>query len=133
MDSTSKSANKGLLKTLEAVIAILMVLTAFFIYFSSNEIFPEFYSINTEWRGFYALKILDETSKLRSDVLANNTANIQNNLQSLLPPETNYQVVICQTFCSKPTVESEKMVSVTYILAGDLDNYSPRQIILYMW
>lgn len=133
MHSTLKSANKGMLKTLEAVIAILMILTVFFIYFGSKGVFPEFSTLNTEWKGFYALKNLDESNKLRSDALANNTVSIQNNLQPLLPPEVSYQVFICQTNCGKPAVNSEKMISVTYFIAGDIDNYSPRQIILYMW
>lgn len=125
--------NKGMLKSLEAVIAILMILTSFVVYFGGKESFPEFESISRELRGFTALKVLDENNKLRSDALANNTGSIQNNLKVLIPAEVNFQVFVCQTVCSKPSVQTEKMLSVTYLISGDLGDFKPRQVVLYMW
>ena len=130
---TSKSANKGMMKILEAVIAILMVMTTVVIYFGSKESFPEFESTNRGIRAFHALRALDQNNKLRSDVVANNTRNIENSLRSLIPAEMNFQVFVCQTACGKPSVQSEKMLSVIYLVAGDIDDFKPRQIILYMW
>lgn len=110
-----------------------MILTTFVIYFGSKESFPEFETINREMRGFYALKILDQNNKLRSDVIANNTKNIENNLRSLIPAEVNFQVFVCQTACGKTTTQSENMMSVTYLISGDIDDFKTRQIILYTW
>lgn len=133
MTLTLKLANKGLLKILESVIAILMILTFVVIYFGSKESFPEFESINRGIRGYYSLKVLDQTNKLRSDVIANNTLNIENNLKPLIPGEINFQVFVCQKDCGKPSVQSDKMISVVYLVAGDINNFQPRQILLYMW
>lgn len=133
MVSTSRSANKGLMKILEAVIAILMILTIVVIYFGGKESFPEFSSINNGIRAFYALKVLDQSNKLRSDVVSNNTRNIENNLKPLMPGEISFQVFVCQTDCGKPAVQTENMISVNYLISGDIDSFKPRQIVLYMW
>ena len=121
------------MKILEAVIAILMILTTVVVYFGSKESFPEFESTNRGMRAFHALKVLDQNNKLRLDVIANNTRNIENNLRSLIPSEINLQVFVCQTSCGKPAIQSEKMASVIYLVAGDIDDFKARQIILYMW
>jgi len=121
------------MKILEAVIAILMILTVVVIYFGSNESFPEFESVSRGMRGFYALKVLDQSNKLRSDAIENNTKSIENNLRPLIPGEINFQVFVCQTACGKPSAQTESMVSVTYLISGDIDNFKSRQILLYMW
>jgi len=121
------------MQILEAIISIILILTIFLIYYSPNEKLPEFESINWKIRGFGALKALDDNNELRSYALANDVASIQNKLSSLLPVNLNYQVVLCGQTCSKPTISSERITTVIYLLAGDFGNITAKQIVLYMW
>jgi len=124
---------KGLLKSLESIISILTIFVFFVVFFGSNETLPEFETINWQMKGFYALRTLDQGNELRQYVLANNTNVIENELLPLVPPEINIKVVVCQTFCEKPDVQSEKIISINYLIAGDVNDYRPRQVVLYMW
>ena len=120
-----------MLKTLEAVIAALMVLIFFAVFFSPQSL-PEFETSIWKIKGFNALKALDESNELRKYVLENNTQEIEKKLQLLLPPTVNYEVVVCEQNCYV-SVESEKLVSVNYFIAGDVNEIEPKQIVLYMW
>ena len=124
---------KGLLKSLEAIVSILTVFVIFVVFFGSNEVLPEFETINWQMKGFNALRSLDQSNDLRQYVLANSTGVIENKLLQFVPPEVNIKVVVCQAFCEKPDVESEKIISINYLIAGDVNDYRPRQIVLYMW
>ncbi|MDI6798499.1 MAG: hypothetical protein QMD12_00670 [Candidatus Aenigmarchaeota archaeon] len=125
--------NKGVLQTLEAVIAILMTLTFFVIFFAPREGLPEFETISWKLRGFNALKILDKNNELRQYAMANNTQAIKERLQYLLPSNLNYEVVICEQSCPNPNIEAEKLASVNYIIAGNLTSIRPILIVLYVW
>jgi hypothetical protein len=124
---------KGMLQTLEAIIGILSVLTVFALFFVQRVQLPEFETINWRNRGFAALKTLDENNELRQYVLANDTETIKNKLSEILPPNLNFEVVICELECGSIGIELEKLASVNYVIAGNLSSFSPRQIILYMW
>ena len=124
---------KGLLQSLEAIIAILAIVTVFVTVYSGKSPIPEFDTINWKVRGFDALKALDNNNMLRDVVVTNSTSALKDRLSGLLPSQLNYDVVICERNCGQPDIQSDKLTSVTYVIAGDLNNYLPRQIILYMW
>lgn len=124
---------KGLLKSLESILSVLTIFVVFIVFFESNETLPEFETVNWQMKGIYALRALDQDNMLRQYVLANDTGTIENKLLPFVPPEVNIKVVVCQTYCKMPDVQSEKIVSVSYLIAGDVNDYRPRQIILYMW
>jgi hypothetical protein len=124
---------KGLMKSLEAVIAILMMLTFFIYFFRGAEQLPEFETINWQLKGFNSLKTLDKNNQLRQYAIANDTQTIESQLASLLPAETSYKIIICNATCGNPGITSEKLTSVSYFIAGDLANFQPREIVLYMW
>ncbi len=124
---------KGILQSLEAVIAILAVLTVFITFYSGKDVIPEFDTVNWKARGLDALKALDDSNRLRDVIVTNDTSALKDRLSSLLPSQLNYDVVICERNCGKPDVQSDKLTSVVYLVSGDLNNYLPRQIILYLW
>ena len=124
---------KGLLQSLEAIIAILAVMTFFITFYSGMSAIPEFDTINWKVRGFNALKALDESNMLRDAVTANSTSLLKNRLSGILAAELNYDVVICITDCGKPDIQSDKLTSIIYLVSGDLNNYLPRQVVLYLW
>jgi len=124
--------DKGISQSLEAIIAILMVLTIFIVFYRQQTL-PEFETVSWKLKGFNSLKVLDENNELREYVLVNNTLVIKEKLQSLLPSYLNYEVVICDESCPVLNIESEKLVTVSYIISGDTNTFDPKQIFLYMW
>jgi hypothetical protein len=125
--------SKGMLKILEAVIAILIIFTVFITYYGANDSMPDFQTINWQLKAYKALDSLENTNDLRNYVLANNSLAIENKLKTLMPSDANYQVMICDVSCGKPNVVTEKMISINYMIAGDINNFQPRQIVVYMW
>lgn len=125
--------DKGISQSLEAIIAILMILTIFVISYSSKESLPEFETVSWKLKGFNSLKVLDENNELREYALANNTLAIKERLQSLLPTYLNYEVVVCDETCPILNIESEKLVTVSYFISGNTNTFDPKQIVLYMW
>lgn len=124
---------KGILQSLEAIIGILMIMTTFIIVYTGREQIPEFDTINWKLRGFGALEALDNNNKLRDVVLSNSTQTLKSRLSDLLPSGLNYDVVICVSDCGKPSIPSERIASVIYLISGDVDDFRYRQVILYMW
>lgn len=131
---TMKNKNsKGVAQTFESIVAILSMLTVFIIYFSARQTLPDFEIINREMKAFNAMKILVENNDFRQWVLANDTQTLENKMLTIMPSDINYEVFVCTTDCTKPNVTSERMFSVNYIVAGDVKDFRPRQVILYMW
>jgi len=134
MSETKKHGmKKGLLKSLEALIAILMIMSVFLMFYGSAEEVPEFKGINWKLRGFAALEFLDSTNELRNLALRNDTAEIEKKLQPLMPGDVDYVVIVCGTTCDNPGVTSEELVSVSYLLAGNVSMFQPKQVVLYIW
>jgi len=128
---------KGQLFTLEAAIAILMILIIIVFLFSNPPESTEFSKINYKLKIYNGLKILDETGKL-STYVSNNDANaIQNGLRPYISNIQNYKVVIFNqttNITQKLSLSNEsEVISVSYFLVGDLDNYQPRDVRVYLW
>lgn len=121
------------MKTLEVIISILMIITIFITFFRGPEQLPEFESINWQLKGFNSLKTLDNNNELRQYAVINDTQTIENKLSSLLSSEVGYKVAVCNQTCINPSISAKKLVSVSYYITGDLANYQPREIVLYMW
>lgn len=124
---------KGILRSLEAVIATTIVMVTYILLFTSNPSPPEFETINWKLQGFYALQTLDNENLLRSSVVADNVTALTNYLTPLMPADLNFQVQICSTSCTVPSISASKIASISYLVAGNLTNYKPSQVILYMW
>ncbi len=124
---------KGLLQSLEAVIGVVTIFTILILFYSGKDPIPEFDTINFKVRGFQALKALDDQNRLRDAALANDTASLKSRLSGILPAQMNFDVVVCTTNCIDPNIASDKVTSVAYLIAGNVDDFRYRQIILYMW
>jgi hypothetical protein len=109
------------------------MLTVFIIYFSAKQTIPDFEAINREMKAFNVIKALVENNEFRQWILANDTQTLENKIITMMPSDINYEVLVCSLDCSKPNVTSESMLSVSYIVAGDVKDFRPRQVVLYMW
>ena len=121
---------KGALYTLEAFVGISLIFLMFFLLFSSQQPLPELKAFMLKMKGIKALKALDENNELRKLALLNNSAGIEEKLRNLLPPGIKYEVKVCGEICDFEGKEGS--VIVHYLLAGDVNNISPRQVALRM-
>jgi len=128
---------KGALYTLESVIAILMILFIIIFLFQDSSTAPEFERINYKLEVYHGLKILENTDELRRDVMDDNTVSIENKLNPYIPDFLNYTIVIFNettNITKKPSlVDKKDVISISYFLAGDVDNYGPRDVRAYLW
>jgi len=119
-----------MLRSYEAIVAIAIVSTAFILLFKEYESFPQAEEVRLV-KIFKSIKSLDANNELRGYVLENNSEIIEKKLSKLLP-EFNLMVKICEDECEKPNLTQE-FISVTYLIAGDVDNFNPKQIVVYAW
>jgi len=122
-----------MLKTLEAVIAILIIATVFIIFYQSIGNLPDFESIGWKVEGYNALKSLDANLGLRQEVQTGNTTAIATKIANYIPVTVNYNITICSVSCPSPLINASKVVSSSYIIAGYRDSYNPEQVVIYMW
>lgn len=128
---------KAILYSLESAIAITMILFIIVILFQKPPSQPEFYRINYKIKAFNGLKTLALTGELRKHVMENDVVSIENKLSSYIPESLNYTVVIFNentNITEMPSITGEKeVVSVNYLLAGDIDDYRPKDVRIYLW
>ncbi|MEM5829790.1 MAG: hypothetical protein QW040_01400 [Candidatus Aenigmatarchaeota archaeon] len=123
---------KGILKSFEALVAILLVLTAYFALFTEEKV-PDVETVIWRLKGIEALKALDDSNELVNYVLANESEKIESKLGRILPIGLDYKVVVCDQTCIEPNISSEKIVSVGYFIGGNATHVEPREIWLYLW
>lgn len=121
------------MKTFEAVIGTSIIMIAFIALYGPGETLPDIESSNWKQIGISSLQALDSANKLRYDAMNNNTASIEGKLQNYIPANLDYLVLVCETNCSVPTINAERSTSVHYLISGDANNSTLREISLYMW
>jgi hypothetical protein len=128
---------RGQIYTLESALAILMILFTAIFLFKNQPNPPESQEINYKQKVYNGLKILDTTGKLGLYAIRNDANTIQDELQPYIPVFLNYEVVIYNRTANvteRPYLEDKnKVISVNYFLAGDVDNYEPRDVRVYLW
>lgn len=120
---------------LEATISILLILFIVVYLFQNPFNSPEYERMNYKIKTYKAITVLDDTGKLRKDVVNNNVSSIRDNLYPFISKNLNYNVTIfndTSNITMKPSSSSD-MISVSYFLAGDFDNYLPRDVRVYLW
>jgi len=128
---------KGALYTLEAVIAILMIFFIIVFLFQNPPTSPDYQIVNYKLKVYNALRLLDTTGELNMYAMDSNAGQIRSKLRSFIPVTVNYGVVIF----NQTTNITEKLsfgnssdvISVSYFISGDLDNYQPRDVRVYLW
>ncbi len=122
------------MKSLEAVIAILVIMGVYAVIYNGSQAVPDFETANWKMKGIETLTGLDRSGQLRPYVLNNDNTTIDTKISSFIPGHVEHQVQICSsTDCYLITKDVRKIVSVDYIIAGDAANSTNKRIILYMW
>lgn len=115
----------------------MMILIIIVLLFQKSTSTPEFYRLNYKIKAFSGLKTLAVTSELRKHTMENDITSIEDKLKSYIPKPLNYTVVIFNVstnITEIPSLSNEKeIMSVNYLLAGNIDDYEPRYVRIYLW
>ncbi len=124
---------KGLLRTLEAVLGILVILVTFLFLYTGQGPIPDIEVGNLKLVAMNSLAAIDKNNELRQQALVNDTAAIKAKLEKYIPAGFDYDVFVCNLNCPVPTVAAKRIVSAEYLIAGDVNNFTTRQIVLHVW
>jgi hypothetical protein len=111
----------------EAIVAIFLIVMFLLLVFTPEELETK---VDLKERTLKALKILDQSNELRKYAMENDTETIKNKLAEFLPYQASYEVFVCKEFCPKPNLENGKVISVSYLLAGNFDKVEPLEVVV---
>jgi hypothetical protein len=123
---------KSQLKTIEASISAIILLSFLVFLFSFSQSVPELESLNLKLSVMKALQALDKNNELRQYVYANDTKTIEDKLYPYIPRNYNFKVLICKNGCNY-SIEAKNIFSVSYFLSTDLKNFEEREVAVYVW
>lgn len=120
---------KGFEKTLEAAIAIVLILVSMVFLFTGEEVTEPQMSVT----GYECLKNLDNQGLLRYYAANDLGDSLNADLKACIPPLLNYTVKICATSTCNTLLPINKTVFLsTYLIAGD-NSFNPRLVDLWVW
>lgn len=121
---------KGFVKTLEAGIAIALILVSM-IFLFNEQTKTEAQLSDT---AYSCLLYSDYNGSLRDYASRNMESELVSNLRSCLPPLLNYTARICTTsYCSSSDLPENKTIFLSsYMLAGE-NSFEPKLINLWVW
>jgi hypothetical protein len=120
---------KGFEKTLEAAIAIVLILVSMVFLFIGKEITEPQMSAT----GYECLKNLDNQGLLRYYAANDLGERLNADLKTCIPSLLNYTTKICTTSTCNAVLPLNKTVFLsTYLIAGD-NSFNPRLVDLWVW
>lgn len=129
---------KGSLYTLEAAIAIVMMVTALAFFLQSPPEPQDLSRINYKLDVYNALEISEEAGDLRKNVLDNDASSIRTEINTYLSSSLNFNVTIYDansnlTYVPDLGDDVQNIVTVSYFLAGWVGNYDPKEVRVFIW
>lgn len=128
---------RGTYYTIEAALAIFLVMSIFLLLFLTPQENPEIDRANLKSDIYKGLDTLLAKGSLRNQTLNNDATAIKNDLDDFLPVDVGLNVAIYNKSFSNLTAEVpdqySDIVGVSYFIAGDVGNYTPRLIRVHAW
>ncbi|MEM5797228.1 MAG: hypothetical protein QXD72_01740 [Candidatus Aenigmatarchaeota archaeon] len=128
---------KGTYYMIEAVVAIFLVVSIFLLLFLTPTKNPEIERANIKNDIYKALEILNSKGSLRNQTLNNDAAAIKSDLERFLPINIQLNVAIYNRTFNNLTAELTEqftdIIGVSYYIAGDIGNYTPKEIRVHAW
>jgi len=125
---------KGISFTFEAAIASILLLSVIIFFFKPLQS-SQTSELNHKIVAYNGLKISDEAGGLRENVLENNATAIKNDLSAYISYLDYYVAIFNKTsnITATPSTTTNDVISVSYFLAGDVGNYSAREVRVFLW
>lgn len=128
---------KGTYYTIEAVVAVFLMITIFLLLFVAPQKNPEIERANVKTDIYKGLETLNSQGSLRNQTLNNDAAAIENDLDDFLPVNLQLNVAIYNrsfhNLTREVTDQPTDMIGVSYYIVGDVGNYTPREIRVHAW
>lgn len=128
---------RGTYYTIEAAMAVFLVITIFLLLFSAAQENPEINRANLKSDVYKGLDTLLAKGSLRNQTLNNDATAIRSDLDDFLPVDVDLNVAIYNKSFSNLTADvsdqQSDIVGVSYFIAGDVGNYTPREIRVHVW
>jgi hypothetical protein len=128
---------KGTYYIIEAAIAIILVFGIFLLLFIQPQKNPEIERANVKDDIYKGLDTLYAKGSLRNQTLNNDATAIKNDLDAFLPANIQLNVALYNKSFNNLTPEvtdqTTDIVGVSYYIAGDTGNYTPREIRVHAW
>lgn len=128
---------KGTYYTIEAVVAVFLMITIFLLLFVAPQKNPEIERANVKTDIYKGLETLNSQGSLRNQTLNNDAAAIENDLDDFLPVNLQLNVAIYNrsfhNLTREVTDQPTDMIGVSYYIVGDVGNYTPREIRAHAW
>ena len=120
---------KGFVKTLEAGIAISLILVSMvFLFPQKTKTEPQLSET-----AYDCLRYLDNKGVLRYYAVNNRQEDLVSDLRGCLPPLYSYTVKICTTSSCGTTLPDDKTIFLSsYLIAGE-NSFNPTLINLWVW
>jgi len=130
--------NKGSMYTLEAAIAIMMMVAALAFFLRTPPEPQDLSHVNYKLEIYNALKIADEVGDMRKNAVKKDAAGIQTELDGFISSALTFDVTIYNSttnITALPTFddESDSILTVSYLIAGWAGNYTPREVRVFAW
>ena len=119
---------KGFIKTLEAVLGVILIVIPLFTLYTPQRIEEQLSDI-----GYNCLKDLDNKNLLKYYAINNMNTELNNSLRDCLPYLIEFNFKICKTsVCSINVPENKTVFLSSYIIAG-YETVDPTLINLWLW
>lgn len=123
---------KGMMYSLEAMIAAVLILAALIAVYSFSKQQEGFDATTIKENGYFCIKDLDSRGLLRYYALSNDTVNIRSYLQACLPRSLNFSISFCAS-CAPDVPGNKTIVSINYLIAGEAALFQPANSNLFLW
>ena len=130
--------NKGYLKTIEAIFAILILFSV--VLFLVNKVTSEDPKIPDDIKSAQdsVQNLLEIDKETRINLIQNNTQELNQSISPLIPKTLEYKFTICPSGpnlpCSPPDINKDKTVYVSsFIVSPDLEGYSNTLFRLFLY
>lgn len=123
---------KGMMYTLEAVIAAVLILATLITVYSFPKQEAGFDAATIKESGYSCIKNLDGRGVLRYYALSNDSVGIRSYFQGCLPRSLNFSMQFCAA-CALDVPGNKTIVSVNYVIAGEAALFQPTNANLFLW
>lgn len=127
---------KGSVYTLEASIAVVIMITVLVLLLKTPKRIEGLNILNYKMKVYGALEMASEVGDLRRSVINNDITEAENELENYMPSQMDYELAIynkTDPLTEEPSIDSDNVITVSYLFAGYAGRYEPREIRVFLW